>query len=398
MPSGNFIDQVRLYCRSGKGGAGCMHLHRAKYVPKGGPDGGDGGRGGHIILQGNRNLWTLLHLKYQKHILATDGGRGGQSRSFGKDGEDKIIEVPCGTVVYDGDTGEWLAEIKEDKERLVLLKGGRGGLGNWHFRSATNQTPRYAQPGEPARERNIVLQLKVLADVGLVGFPNAGKSTLLSVVSAAKPEIADYPFTTLTPQLGIVSVRDNQSFCMADIPGIIEGASEGKGLGLRFLRHIERNAVLLFMVPMTTVVQAEAEQIEADAYERIEKEYRILLSELEKYNPELLTKARLLALSKSDIQAIDPMPLQKRLGIPVFCISSVSGLGITELKDALWQELQKEQNQVIEISHAPIDVVQREADDADSEQEADDEPQTIYLNEVDEEWDLSKYKGIGWDN
>lgn len=398
MANGNFIDQVRLYCRSGKGGAGCMHLHRAKYVPKGGPDGGDGGRGGHIILQGNRNLWTLLHLKYQKHILATDGGRGGQSRSFGKDGEDKIIEVPCGTVVYDGDTGEWLAEIKEDKERLVLLKGGRGGLGNWHFRSATNQTPRYAQPGEPAQERNIVLQLKVLADVGLVGFPNAGKSTLLSVVSAAKPEIADYPFTTLTPQLGIVSVRDNQSFCMADIPGIIEGASEGKGLGLRFLRHIERNAVLLFLVPMTTVVQAEAEQIEADAYERIEKEYRILLSELEKYNPELLTKARLLALSKSDIQAIDPIPLQKRLGIPVFCISSVSGLGITELKDALWQELQKEQNQVIEISHAPIDVVQREADDADSEQEADDEPQTIYLNEVEEEWDLSKYKGIGWDN
>lgn len=397
MPSGNFIDQVRLYCRSGKGGAGCMHLHRAKYVPKGGPDGGDGGRGGHIILQGNRNLWTLLHLKYQKHILATDGGRGGQSRSFGKDGEDKIIEVPCGTVVYDGDTGEWLAEIKEDKERLVLLKGGRGGLGNWHFRSATNQTPRYAQPGEPARERNIVLQLKVLADVGLVGFPNAGKSTLLSVVSAAKPEIADYPFTTLTPQLGIVSVRDNQSFCMADIPGIIEGASEGKGLGLRFLRHIERNAVLLFLVPMTSVAQAQTEQSEADAYERIEKEYRILLSELEKYNPELLTKARLLALSKSDIQAIDPMPLQERLGIPVFCISSVSGLGITELKDALWQELQKEQNQVIEISHAPIDVVQREADDADSEQEADDEPQTIYLNEVEEEWDLSKYKGIGWD-
>ena len=233
MPSGNFIDYVRLYCRSGKGGAGCMHLHRAKYVPKGGPDGGDGGRGGHVILEGNRNLWTLLHLKYQKHILATDGGHGGQSRSFGKDGEDKIIQVPCGTVVYDGDTGEWLAEIKEDKQRIVLLKGGRGGLGNWHFRSATNQTPRYAQPGEPAQERNIVLQLKVLADVGLVGFPNAGKSTLLSVVSAAKPEIADYPFTTLTPQLGIVAVRDNCSFCMADIPGIIEGASEGKGLGLR---------------------------------------------------------------------------------------------------------------------------------------------------------------------
>ncbi|MBP5476717.1 MAG: GTPase ObgE [Paludibacteraceae bacterium] len=393
MPSGNFIDQVRIYCRSGKGGAGCMHLHRAKYVPKGGPDGGDGGRGGHVILQGNRNLWTLLHLKYQKHILATDGGHGGQSRSFGKDGEDKIIEVPCGTVVYDGDTGEWLAEIKEDKQRIVLLRGGRGGLGNWHFRSATNQTPRYAQPGEPAVERNIVLQLKVLADVGLVGFPNAGKSTLLSVVSAAKPEIADYPFTTLTPQLGIVSVRDNQSFCMADIPGIIEGASEGKGLGLRFLRHIERNAVLLFMVPVTSLEQTDEQQ---NALDSIEREYNILLSELEKYNPELLTKARVLALSKCDIQTVDPQPLRERLGIPVFCISSVTGLGIAELKDALWAELQKEQNQVIEISHAPIAVEHRETDAPDDVGE-DEEPGTIYLNEVDEEWDLSKYKGIGWD-
>lgn len=382
-----------------------MHLHRAKYVPKGGPDGGDGGRGGHVILQGNRNLWTLLHLKYQKHILATDGGHGGQSRSFGKDGEDKVIEVPCGTVVYDGDTGEWLAEIKEDRERIVLLRGGKGGLGNWHFRSATNQTPRYAQPGEPARERNIVLQLKVLADVGLVGFPNAGKSTLLSVVSAARPEIADYPFTTLTPQLGIVAVRDEQSFCMADIPGIIEGASEGKGLGLRFLRHIERNAVLLFMVPVTSLQQpqdTEADERDTaansepqDALAGIEKEYRILLSELEKYNPELLTKARLLALSKCDIQTIDPQPLRERLGIPVFCISSVTGAGIAELKDALWAELQKEQNQVIEISHAPIDVVQRGQDDTVSADE--DEPQTIYLNEVDEDWDLNKYKGIGWD-
>ncbi|MCR4665357.1 MAG: GTPase ObgE [Paludibacteraceae bacterium] len=404
MANGNFIDQVRIYCRSGKGGAGCMHLHRAKYVPKGGPDGGDGGRGGHIILQGNRNLWTLLHLKYQKHILATDGGHGGQSRSFGKDGEDKIIQVPCGTVVYDGDTGEWLAEIKEDKEQLVLLKGGRGGLGNWHFRSATNQTPRYAQPGEPAQERNIVLQLKVLADVGLVGFPNAGKSTLLSVVSAAKPEIADYPFTTLTPQLGIVAVRDNCSFCMADIPGIIEGASEGKGLGLRFLRHIERNAVLLFMVPVA-VPDRDGGADEQSALAHIEKEYRILLAELEKYNPELLTKARLLALTKCDIQTLDPQPLQERLGIPVFCISSVTGMGIPELKDALWAELQKEQNQIIEISHAPIDVT-RQSDPGDevsgdskhSNTDADaDEPQTIYLNEVDEDWDISKYKGIGWD-
>ena len=390
MPSGNFIDYVKIYCRSGKGGAGCMHLHRAKYVPKGGPDGGDGGRGGHIILQGNRNLWTLLHLKYQKHIMATDGGRGGESRSFGKDGEDKIIEVPCGTVVYDGDTGEFLTEVKEHGQRIVLLKGGRGGLGNWHFRTATNQTPRYAQPGEPCQEKNIILQLKVLADVGLVGFPNAGKSTLLSVVSAAKPEIADYPFTTLVPNLGIVSYHDGQSFCMADIPGIIEGASEGKGLGLRFLRHIERNAVLLFLVPATS--------------EDIEKEYNILLSELEKYNPELLTKARLLAISKCDVLTDEELKkiqkqadkLIKKLELPVLLFSSISGMGINQLKDALWEELNKEQNQVIEISHAPLDVEVREKEEI-TEQE-DDEEGTIYLNEVEEEWDLSKYKGIGWDD
>lgn len=389
MPSGNFIDYVKIYCRSGKGGAGCMHLHRAKYVPKGGPDGGDGGRGGHIILQGNRNLWTLLHLKYQKHIMATDGGRGGESRSFGKDGEDKIIEVPCGTVVYDGDTGEFLTEVKEHGQRIVLLKGGRGGLGNWHFRTATNQTPRYAQPGEPCQEKNIILQLKVLADVGLVGFPNAGKSTLLSVVSAAKPEIADYPFTTLVPNLGIVSYHDGQSFCMADIPGIIEGASEGKGLGLRFLRHIERNAVLLFLVPATS--------------EDIEKEYNILLSELEKYNPQLLTKARLLAISKCDVLTDEELAkiqkqadkLIKKLELPVLLFSSISGMGINQLKDALWEELNKEQNQVIEISHAPIDVEVREKEDI---AEQDDEEGTIYLNEMEEEWDLSKYKGIGWDD
>ena len=394
MPSGNFIDYVKIYCRSGKGGAGCMHLHRAKYVPKGGPDGGDGGRGGHIILQGNRNLWTLLHLKYQKHIMATDGGSGGASRSFGKDGEDKIIEVPCGTVVYDGDTGEFLTEVKEHGQRIVLLKGGRGGLGNWHFRTATNQTPRYAQPGEPCVERNIILQLKVLADVGLVGFPNAGKSTLLSVVSAAKPEIADYPFTTLVPQLGIVAYRDGQSFCMADIPGIIEGASEGKGLGLRFLRHIERNAVLLFMVPATS--------------ENLEKEYTILLSELEKYNPQLLTKARILAISKCDVLNEKDLAkiekkadkLAQKLGIEVKLISSISGLGINELKDALWTELNKEQNQVIEISHLPIDVAQREEDDSSSPSRdaAETQQETIYLNEVEEEWDLNKYRGIGWDD
>ena len=387
MASSSFIDYVKIYCRSGKGGAGSMHFHRAKYVPKGGPDGGDGGRGGHIILRGNRNLWTLLHLKYQKHIFATDGGKGGASRSFGKDGEDKIIEVPCGTVVYNGDTGEWMCEIKDHGQEIILFRGGKGGLGNWHFRTATNQAPRYAQPGEPCMEANVILQLKVLADVGLVGFPNAGKSTLLSVVSAAKPEIADYPFTTLTPQLGIVSYRDNQSFCMADIPGIIEGASEGRGLGLRFLRHIERNAVLLFMVPVIT--------------EDIKKEYEILLSELEKYNPQLLTKARILAISKCDIADPDidldklVKGLTKELEIPVITFSSASGEGITELKDILWEELNKEQNQVIEISHSPIDVRVIERDEEPEDE--DDEPHTIYLNEVEEEWDLDKYRGIGWD-
>lgn len=388
----NFIDYVKIYCRSGKGGAGCMHLHRAKYLPKGGPDGGDGGKGGSIILRGNRNLWTLLHLKYQKHIMATDGGKGGQSRSFGKDGEDKIIEVPCGTVVYDGETGEYICEVKEHKEQVVLLKGGRGGLGNWHFRTATNQAPRYAQPGEPAQERTVIMQLKVLADVGLVGFPNAGKSTLLSVVSAAKPEIADYPFTTLTPQLGIVSYRDGRSFCMADIPGIIEGAAEGKGLGLRFLRHIERNAVLLFMVPATS--------------KDIVAEYEILLHELEKYNPELLTKARILAVTKCDLPRVDEegkeLPkldykkLSKKLGIEVLPISSVAGQGIDELKDALWTELNKEQNHVIEISHAPIDITRIESEEPEAMEDAEEEG-TIYLNEVEEEWDLDKYKGIGWD-
>ncbi len=388
MASSSFIDYVKIYCRSGKGGPGSMHFHRAKYVPKGGPDGGDGGRGGHIILRGNRNLWTLLHLKYQKHILATDGSKGGPSRSFGKDGEDKIIEVPCGTVVYNGDTGEFMCEIKEHQEEIILFRGGKGGLGNWHFRTATNQAPRYAQPGEPCMEANVILQLKVLADVGLVGFPNAGKSTLLSVVSAAKPEIADYPFTTLTPQLGIVSYRDTQSFCMADIPGIIEGAAEGRGLGLRFLRHIERNAVLLFMVPVIT--------------EDIKREYEILLSELEKYNPQLLTKARILAISKCDIA--DPeldlnkltRELSEELGISVICFSSASGMGITELKDILWEELNKEQNQVIDISHSPIEVKVIERDEEPMDDD-DDEPHTIYLNEVEEEWDLDKYRGIGWD-
>ena len=414
MPSGNFIDYVKIFCRSGKGGAGSLHFHRAKYVPKGGPDGGDGGRGGHIILRGNRNLWTLLHLKYQRHIFATDGGRGGESRSFGKDGEDRIIEVPCGTVVYDGETGEYLCEVKEHKQEVVLLKGGRGGLGNWHFRTATNQAPRYAQPGEPCEERTIILQLKMLADVGLVGFPNAGKSTLLSVVSAAKPEIADYPFTTLTPQLGIVPYRDEQSFCRADIPGIIEGAAEGKGLGLRFLRHIERNAVLLFLVPACTYDLEGGIGIP----EAILREYEILLNELRKYNPQLLSKARVLSISKSDTVPEETLtslrtyfrehPIYNHeapeatdewggIGpaiVPVRIFSSATHQGIDELKDAIWTELTKECNQVLEISHLRIDIQVIEKD----EQPEEEQPQTIYMNEVDEEWDLTKYKGIGWDD
>ena len=287
MAGSNFIDYVKILCRSGKGGAGSCHFHRAKYVPKGGPDGGNGGRGGHIILRGNRNLWTLLHLKYQRHIFATDGQPGGECRSFGKDGEDKIIEVPCGTAIYDAENGKFLCEVTDDGQEVKLLRGGRGGLGNWNFKSATNRTPRYAQPGEPAIEKSIILELKLLADVGLVGFPNAGKSTLLSAISAAKPKIADYPFTTLEPNLGIVGYRGAQSFVMADIPGIIEGASEGKGLGLRFLRHIERNAVLLFMIP-------------ADA-DDICREYEVLLNELERFNPDLADKGRVLAITKCDM-------------------------------------------------------------------------------------------------
>lgn len=386
MANSNFIDYVKIYCRSGKGGKGSTHFHREKFIPKGGPDGGDGGRGGHIILKGNKNYWTLLHLKYAKHIFAGDGGDGGASRSFGKDGADKIIEVPCGTVVYDADTGEFLCDVTEDQQEVILIKGGRGGLGNWHFRTATNQTPRFSQPGEPRVERNIIMQLKVLADVGLVGFPNAGKSTLLSVVSAAKPEIADYPFTTLVPNLGIVSYRDNQSFCMADIPGIIESASEGKGLGLRFLRHIERNAILLFLIP-------------ADS-DDIKKEYEILLNELKQYNPELLEKQRILAVTKCDmldeelLEAIKPTLPDD---LPSVFISSVSGLGIEQLKDLIWNELHKEgYKKVVEISHRPIDVVHAAEDDTD-DNEDDDTPTTIYENEVDEEWDLDKYKGIGWD-
>ena len=327
MPSSSFVDYIKIFLRSGKGGAGSAHLHREKFVAKGGPDGGDGGRGGHIILRGSRNVWTLLALRYQKHLFAGNGGCGGSAGSTGADGDDVIIEVPLGTVAKDAETEDVLCEITEDGEQKILLKGGRGGLGNLNFKSATNQTPRYAQPGEPGKEGWFILELKVLADVGLVGFPNAGKSTLLSVVSAAKPKIANYPFTTLVPQLGIVSYRNGASFAMADIPGIIEGAHEGKGLGLRFLRHIERNAVLLFLIP-------------ADS-DDIVKEYDVLLNELQLYNPELLDKPRLLAISKCDMLD-DELKAEIAKNLPpietVF-ISSVAQIGLVELKDKLWKLL-----------------------------------------------------------
>jgi GTPase len=331
LSSPNFVDYIKIHCASGKGGAGSAHLHRAKYIPKGGPDGGDGGRGGHIILKGNKQLWTLLHLKYTKHVKAGNGGVGGKSLSTGAYGEDKIIEVPLGTVAKMADTDEVLFEITDHDETKILLPGGRGGLGNDHFKSSTFQTPRFAQPGEPGQEAWIILELKILADVGLVGFPNAGKSTLLSVVSAAKPEIADYPFTTLVPNLGIVSYRDGASFVMADIPGIIEGASEGRGLGLRFLRHIERNSLLLFLIP-------------ADAKD-IKNEYAILLNELDKYNPELLDKPRMLAISKSDLLDTELKNEMKHQlpDVKSVFISSVTGDGIAKLKDLIWTELNRYQ-------------------------------------------------------
>ena len=381
MAESNFVDYVKIYCRSGKGGRGSSHFRREKYIPKGGPDGGDGGRGGHIYLRGNRNYWTLLHLKYERHILATNGESGSAKRSSGKDGEDRIIEVPCGTVVYDADTGEYLCDVTEDGQQVMLLKGGRGGLGNFNFKTSTNQAPRYAQPGEPAQERTIIMQLKLLADVGLVGFPNAGKSTLLSVVSAAKPKIANYPFTTLEPNLGIVSYRDNRSFVMADIPGIIEGASEGKGLGLRFLRHIERNSLLLFMVPADT--------------DDIRKEYEILSNELEKYNPDLLDKPRILAITKSDLlddELIEALSADLPEGIPHLFISAVAGMGITELKDLLWKALNEESfHEAERIVHKNIDVntlVFDEEDDfvvpVDDDELDDDEEYEEYWDDEDE--------------
>ena len=339
MPESNFGDYVKIYCRSGKGGRGSMHLHRAKDNPNGGPDGGDGGRGGNIYLRGNHNYWTLLHLRYDRHVFAGNGGNGSKCCSHGTDGEDKYIDVPCGTVVYNAETGEYVCDVAEDGQVVLLLKGGRGGLGNYQFRSATNQAPRFAQPGEPMQEMTIVLELKLLADVGLVGFPNAGKSTLLSSLSSARPKIANYPFTTLEPSLGIVSYRDNQSFVMADIPGIIEGASEGRGLGLRFLRHIERNSLLLFMVPGDT--------------DNIRKEYEILLEELRKFNPGLLQKHRILAITKCDLldeELIEMLKAELPEDLPVVFISAVTGYGLTELKDKLWEELNSESNKLQAIS------------------------------------------------
>jgi GTP-binding protein len=325
----NFVDYVKICCRSGHGGSGSSHLHRDKHTATGGPDGGDGGRGGHVIVKGNAQLWTLLHLKFRKHVIAGDGESGGSSLSTGKMGRDEILEVPLGTIVKNDLTGETVFEITTDGETKILTDGGRGGLGNWHFKTATRQTPRFAQPGEDGREDWNILELKILADVGLVGFPNAGKSTLLSVVSAAKPEIADYAFTTLVPNLGIVSYRNNRSFVMADIPGIIEGASQGKGLGFRFLRHIERNSVLLFMVP-------------ADTNRTIKQEYDILLHELKEYNPELIHKPRVLAITKSDMLDDELMAEMKKelpTDVPSIFISSVAQKNISELKDLLWKEI-----------------------------------------------------------
>ena len=335
----NFIDYVKIYCRSGKGGRGSMHMHRAKYQPLGGPDGGDGGRGGNVYLRGNRNYWTLLHLRYDRHVFAGNGGNGGKCCSHGSDGADRYIEVPPGTVAYDAETGKYLCDVVEDGQVVMLLKGGRGGLGNFQFRTSTNQAPRYAQPGEPMQEMMVVLELKLLADVGLVGFPNAGKSTLVSALSNARPKIANYPFTTLEPSLGIVPYRDGRSFVIADIPGIIEGAAEGRGLGLRFLRHIERNSLLLFMVPGDT--------------DNIKREYEILLNEVGSFNEGLLDKHRILAVTKSDLLDEELMEMLREDlpdDLPVIFISAVSGHHITELKDLLWTELNSESNKLQSVA------------------------------------------------
>lgn len=357
----NFVDYVRIVCRSGKGGRGSAHLRHVKYQPNGGPDGGDGGHGGSVILRGNHNYWTLLHLKYQKHVFAEHGGNGGADKCHGTDGKDEYIDVPCGTVVYNAETGKYVCDITRDGQEVVLLQGGRGGLGNFQFRTATRQAPRFAQPGEPAQEMTVIMELKLLADVGLVGFPNAGKSTLLSALSSAKPKIANYPFTTLEPSLGIVSYHDNKSFVMADIPGIIEGASEGKGLGLRFLRHIERNSLLLFMVP------GESNDIKHD--------YEVLLGELSKFNPDMLEKHRVLAVTKCDLlddELIEMLKEELPDDLPTVFISAVTGQGLDDLKDTLWKELNSESNKLAEIT-AEDTLVHRDKDMSAFKQEMLDE-------------------------
>ena len=385
----NFVDYVKILCRSGKGGKGSMHLKHVKYNPNGGPDGGDGGKGGSIYLRGNHNYWTLLHLKYERHIFAEHGGNGGRDKCHGTDGKDIYIDVPCGTVVYNAETGKYVCDVTYDGQEVLLLKGGRGGLGNFQFRTATNQAPRYAQPGEPMQEMTVILELKLLADVGLVGFPNAGKSTLVSALSNAKPKIANYPFTTMEPSLGIVGYRDGKSFVMADIPGIIEGAAEGKGLGLRFLRHIERNSLLLFMVPGDT--------------DDIKREYEILLNELRQFNPELLDKHRVLAVTKCDLLDEELIEmLKEELGAPlsspegdtnvqqsneapsgavggasVVFISAVTGFGLDELKDVLWAEMNAESNKLTAITtseslaHRDKDMTRFQAELADEGEDED---------------------------
>ena len=397
----NFVDYVKILCRSGKGGRGSMHLRHVKYNPNGGPDGGDGGKGGSIILRGNHNYWTLLHLRYERHIFAEHGGNGGKDKCHGTDGKDVYIDVPCGTVVYNAETGKYVCDITYDGQEVVLLKGGRGGLGNFQFRTATNQAPRYAQPGEPMQEMTIIMELKLLADVGLVGFPNAGKSTLVSALSNARPKIANYPFTTMEPSLGIVGYRDNKSFVMADIPGIIEGASEGKGLGLRFLRHIERNSLLLFMVPGDT--------------DDIRREYEILLNELRQFNPEMMDKHRVLAVTKCDLldeelmemlreelstlhpipeqssptrslspSTLHPSPSTPQPSTPIVFISAVTGFGLEELKDVLWRELNAESNKLQTITDEDT-LVHRDKDMTRFAQELEEEGEDEEIIFVDED-------------
>ncbi len=384
MAESNFVDYVKIYCRSGKGGKGSMHLKHVKYNYNGGPDGGDGGNGGSVILRGNHNYWTLLHLKFQRHVYAEHGGNGGKDKCHGTNGKDEYIDVPCGTVVYDAETGKYVCDITYDGQEIVLLKGGRGGLGNFQFRSATNQAPRFAQPGEPMQEMTVILELKLLADVGLVGFPNAGKSTLLSSLSSARPKIANYPFTTLEPSLGIVAYRDQKSFVMADIPGIIEGASEGKGLGLRFLRHIERNSLLLFMVPCDS--------------DDIVKDYGVLLNELRKFNPDMLDKHRVLAITKCDMidEELSEMlreEISRRIDepLPVVFISAVAQQGLDELKDILWNELNSESNKLQSITSEDV-IVHRDKDMSHFSQEllAEGEDEEIEFIDEDEIEDVDE--------